>query len=237
MAFSPAVPAPSRRQDNLALMFQEILVGSERLRFGRQTVSDPAVFRRQVIEALRSADQLARKQGYAVEDIKLAVFAVVAFVDESVLNLRLPIFADWPRRPLQEELFGHHMAGETFFKNLHELMAKNDSHDLADLLEVYLLCLLLGFAGRYSMGSRGELRALANAADDKICRIRGGASALSPAWTLPEQATLKTGMDPLVRKIGFAAAACFVLAVVLFITYKLILGSGASSLSELAGRL
>lgn len=237
MALNPGSPASLRRHENLALVFQEILVGSERLRSGRQTVTDPAVFRQQVIDALKIADQQARNQGYNSEDIKLAIFAVVAFVDESVLNLRLPVFADWPRRPLQEELFGHHIAGEIFFKNLQELLGKNDSQDLADLLEVYLMCLLLGFAGRYSLGDRGELRAITNATEEKIRRIRGGIAMLSPAWELPPEAAQKAGADPLVKKIGIAAAACLALALILFVAYKLMLGSGLSSLNELTGRL
>lgn len=237
MALNTGSPASLRRHENLALVFQEILVGSERLRSGRQTVTDPAVFRQQVIDALKIADQQARNQGYNSEDIKLAIFAVVAFVDESVLNLRLPVFADWPRRPLQEELFGHHIAGEIFFKNLQELLGKNDSQDLADLLEVYLMCLLLGFAGRYSLGDRGELRAITNATEEKIRRIRGGIAMLSPAWELPPETLQKAGADPLVKKIGIAAAACLALALILFVAYKLMLGSSLSSLNELTGRL
>jgi type VI secretion system protein ImpK len=237
MALNPGSPASLRRRENLALVFQEILVGSERLRFSRQTVSDPAIFRQQVIDALKMADQQARNQGYNAEDIKLAIFAVVAFVDESVLNLRLPVFADWPRRPLQEELFGHHIAGEIFFKNLQELLSKSGSQDLADLLEVYLMCLLLGFAGRYSLEDRGELRAIANAADEKIRRIRGGAEMLSPDWELPPEAPPRAGADPLVKKIGIAAAICMALALILFIAYKLALSSDLSSLSKLTGRL
>ncbi len=237
MALNPGSPAPLRRHENLALAFQEILVGSERLRSGRQTVADPAIFRQQVIDALKMADQQARSQGYNAEDIKLAIFAVVAFVDESVLNLRLPVFADWPRRPLQEELFGHHIAGEIFFKNLQELLGKSDSQDLADLLEVYLMCLLLGFAGRYSMGDRGELRAITSATNEKIRRIRGGAKMLSPTWELPPEAPPKAGADPLVKKIGIVASVCLALALILFIIYKLALDSGLSSLHELTGRL
>jgi type VI secretion system protein ImpK len=213
------------------------LVGAERLRSGRLSITDPAAFRRQVMDALKIADQQARNQGYGAEDIKLAIFAVVAFVDESVLNLRLPVFADWPRRPLQEELFGHHVAGEIFFKNLQELLGKNDSQDLADLLEVYLLSLVLGFAGRYSLGERSGLRAITDATVEKIRRIRGNTGPISPAWELPSEAAQAQGTDPLVKKIGIAAAACLILAIVLFITYKAILGSGVSSLSELAGRL
>ncbi len=229
-------PASIRRHENLALVFQEILVGSERLRSGRLTVTDPALFRQQIIEALKAADQQARSQGYGAEDIKFAIFAVVAFVDESVLNLRLPVFADWPRRPLQEELFGHHIAGEIFFKNLQELLGKNDSNDLADLLEVYLLCLLLGFAGRYSLGDRGALRAITEATAEKIRRIRGSVGPISPAWELPAETLQVSGADPWVRKIGIVAAACFVFALILFIAYKTMLGSGISGLSSLAGR-
>ena len=193
MTPNPGSSAPLRRHENLALAFQEILTVSERLRSGRQAVSDPATFRRQVIEAIKIAEQQAGKQGYNAEDITLAVFAVVAFIDESVLNLRLPIFADWPRQPLQQELFGHHVAGEIFFKNLQKLLEKSDSQDLADLLEVHLLCLLLGFAGRYSLGGGGELRAVADATVGKIRRIRGGSGALSPAWDLPQEAARKSG--------------------------------------------
>jgi type VI secretion system protein ImpK len=237
MTSNPGSPAPIRRRENLALAFQEILVGGERLRSGRQAVSDPAVFRQQVMDALKQADQQARGQGYNAEDIKLAIFAAVAFVDESVLNLRSPVFADWPRRPLQEELFGHHVAGEVFFKNLQELLGKDDSQDLADILEVYLMCLLLGFAGRFSLGDRGGLRAITEAAVEKIRRIRGGSGMLSPAGELAPEAPRKPGTDLLVKKIGIAAAACLALAIILFVTYRLILGSGVSSLSELAGKL
>jgi type VI secretion system protein ImpK len=223
----------ARRRENLALAFQEILTVSERLRSGRQAVTDAATFRHHILEGLKGADQQARGQGYTAEDIKLAVFAVVAFVDESVLNLRNEVFADWPRRPLQEELFGHHIAGEIFFKNLQELLTRNDSQELADVLEVYHLCLLLGFAGRYSLGGRGELRVLIDNTADKIRRIRGALGGLSPQWQVPPEALRATAADPWVKKLMFATIACCVLAVILFAGYKIMLGSGVSSVGDL----
>lgn len=229
----PNAPAAARRRDNLALAFQEILTVSERLRSGRQTVADPAAFRQQILEALKTADQQARRQGYHADDIKLAVFAVVAFVDESVLNLRSPVFADWPRRPIQEELFGHHVAGEVFFQNLKELLGKADSQDLADLLEVYQLCLLLGFAGRYSLAGHGELHAISEATTQKITRIRGGAGPLAPAWALPAEAPRRPGADALVQTLRLAAAGCLAFTLILLAAYKWILGSGLSNLSGL----
>jgi type VI secretion system protein ImpK len=237
MAPQPGSPTGARRNENLALAFQEILTAAERLRTGRQTIADAAAFRYQILEGLKGAEQQARAHGYHADDIKQAVFAVVALVDESVLNLRSPAFADWPRRPLQEELFGHHVAGEVFFRNVQDLLGKTDSPDLADLLEVYQLCLLLGFAGRYSLGGRGELRAVGEAAAEKIRRIRGSGGEISPAWALPPEAVRRTGTDPLVRRFEIAAAGCALLMVILLVIYKMILGSGVSSLGELAGRL
>ncbi len=81
------------------------------------------------------------------------------------------------------------------------------------------------------------MRSVTDAAMEKIRRIRGDAGPISPAWQLPPEAPHISETDPLLRKIGIAAAACFALAVILFFTYKVILGSGISSLSALAGRL
>ena len=225
----------ARNLQNLAFAFQEIITASERLRTGRQVVTDPAAFRHSILEGLKVADQEARRQGYSGEDIKLAVFAVVAFLDESVLNLHAPVFADWPRRPLQEELFGHHVAGEIFFQNLQQLLGRQDSQDLADLLEVYYLCLLLGFAGRYSLAGRGELRQFIDATAEKIKRIRGPERPLSPYPLLPG-GTAPAASDPLIRKLIYLAAGFVCLTLILFIVYKLLLGSGVSSIEDLAAK-
>ena len=103
------------------------------------------------------------------------------------------------------------------------------------MLETYHLCLLLGFAGRYSMGGRGELKAIIDATADKIRRIRGGAGDLSPAWALPPEPPRASGSDPWVKRLSIAAGSCFILALLLFVVFKLSLGSGVSSLSDLAG--
>ncbi len=226
-------PAVARRTENLALMLQEVLTAIVRLRSNRQAVSDANSFRIHMREALKLADQEARKRGYNSDAIQLAVFAVVAFLDESILNSRNPLFADWPRKPLQEELFGTHMAGEVFFQNLQKLLGQTDSQELADLLEVYYLCVLLGFGGRYSMGNKGDLRAIMDAVGEKIRRVRGYAPDLSPAWMLPKEALRLTGGDPWVRWLGIAAIACAALALLLFVIFKFSLGSGVSDLRAL----
>src|SRR5262252_6993294 len=119
---------------NLALIYQEALTSIVRVRSGRQAVSDAQYFRNQFREALRLAHDEARLRNYADEADRDARFAVVAFLDESVLNLRSAVFADWVRKPLQEELFGVHVGGEIFFRNLERLMGQVDSPVLADIL-------------------------------------------------------------------------------------------------------
>ena len=101
---SKSTPLPSR--ENLALIYQEVLTVITRFCTRRQTPTDAGVFRNWMKALIREAESAATAKGYPAEDTRLATFAVVAFLDESILNSNNPVFADWPRMPLQEELFG-----------------------------------------------------------------------------------------------------------------------------------
>lgn len=221
-------PLSSPPSGNLALVYQEALTSIVRLRTGRQAVSDPAFFRNQFREALKVAHEEARNRGYSDEANRDARFAAVAFLDESVLNLRSAVFADWARKPLQEELFGIHVGGEIFFKNLERLLGQVDSPALADVIEVYLLCIALGYAGRYSASGTGELRSIRRHLLERIQRIRGANQDLSPSWK-PEKplAAVATG-DPWVKRLAYTCAACVVLTIALYAVYWISLSSGVS---------
>jgi type VI secretion system protein ImpK len=220
--------------DNLALFFQELFTAIVRLRAHRQEVNNADVFRSQVLYAIKTADQSAKTRGYTDEDVRLGVFAMVAFLDESILNLRQPVFNDWVRKPLQEELFGRHVAGEMFFENLQEILGRRDSPEVADLLEVYYLCLLLGYLGRYSISSKGDLRALMGQTDDKIKRIRKSGVDLSPNWALPNETAGPLRSDPWMRRLTILVAACAIGTLLLYPIYRVSLSSGVSSLRQLS---
>ena len=239
MSTAPTTPAaataaPARKPDNLALAFQELLTAVVRLRSGRQPVQDAEQFRQQVRSAIRQADQDGKRLGYTEEDTRAAIFAVVAFLDETVLNLNSPVFYDWVRKPMQEELFGRHTAGEIFFDHLQALLGRRDTPELADLLEVYQLCLLLGFVGRYAVAGRGELKALTDAVSDKIRRIRASRAEIAPYWRLPELRLEQRSVDPWIMRLTWVAAGFGALALVLFIAYKLMLRSGLHGIESLA---
>lgn len=213
-----------RQYDNLALVFQEALTAIERIRAAREKVADPEVFRAEMRQQFVLANEEGGRRGYSREDIRLAMFAVVALLDESILNSRNPIFADWPRRPLQQEIFGGHQAGEVFFHNIDNLLAQPDSTVLADILEVYLLCILLGYGGKYTVMGKGELRAVAESIAARIRHIRGVAP-LSPDWAPQSEVAAPVAGDPRLRWLTIAASALLGLALILFVVFKISLGS------------
>ena len=219
------------RNANLASLFQEVLTAIVRVRFRYQPVSDAEVFRVQIRQSLQGPMQQARALGYSNEVVQGAVFAVVALLDESVLNLQDPVFAQWARRPLQEELFGGHLAGETFFHNLRAYLAQSDSPQLADVLELHCLCLLLGYRGRYALGDSGELYAMLRNARSRIARIRGEATLL-PAMEAPAAITKVSRPDRWGRYLLWTAGALVCLLLMVFLGYHLSLSSGANALDS-----
>jgi type VI secretion system protein ImpK len=227
-------PAPVQGRENLALIYQEVLTAITRFRSNRQAATDANVFRNQMKAAIRAAESAANTGGYPVEDTRLATFAVVAFLDESILNSNDPVFADWARMPLQEELFGGHTAGEIFFQCIDRLLARSDSPALADVLEVFALCLLLGYRGRYSLSGQEGIRTVLEAIGEKMQRIRGPVRPLSPNWSVPQDVVRSRAYDVWVRRLTFGAAGVLLLALILFVGFKLSLMSGASGLHSTA---
>ncbi|HEX4030069.1 MAG TPA: DotU family type IV/VI secretion system protein [Terracidiphilus sp.] len=218
------------RVNSLALCFQEALTAVLRVRFQRQQVQDSESFRAQMRRSLQSAMQDARSLGYSSETVQTCVFAVVGFLDESVLNLQSPVFSDWARRPLQEELFGGHLAGEMIFTNLRGLLGQQDSAEVADALEVHCLCLEMGYRGRYALGDSGELHQLLRQALGKIERVRGAAQ-LAPPIAAPEVPPARKS-DPWTRTLLVTTCVLAGLTIAAFGGYEIMLGSGVTQVQN-----
>jgi type VI secretion system protein ImpK len=233
---SAAAPAAAARRGELAIALQEAFTVGVRLRTKRQVAANAAAFRTHVKQLLTTADRQARSAGYDPEHVRSAIYAFIAFLDESVLNSQQPMFAEWPRQPLQEEVFGDHVAGENFFRNLADLLARHDSDDIADVLEVYQLSMLLGFRGKYA-ANPGALQAALTAAQDKIRRIRGNLSSFSPAWALPERETVKAPRDAWLPRLVIAAGVALMITIVFYLLFRLALGGNSGDLNELVSQL
>lgn len=210
--------APSTaKSDTLALLCQSILTGVVRIQSGKQPLVDLESFRRRMKAALQEFEREANIAGYGAGEIREAEFAVVAFLDETILTSRDPKSDEWRKRPLNIELFGQAIAGDAFFDKLTELERGRDSEHLADVLEVYCLCLLLGFEGRYAPPLRGEAYRIADRLRRRIEAIRGADYRLSPALNLseaPAEAPPQTGPDWRWRVLGAAGAL-----ILLFLVY------------------
>lgn len=199
-----------------------------RLRAGKQTPSDADLFREQMRRSLQMAEDRARAEGYASEDARRATFAVIAFLDESVLDSGAAVFSGWARKPMQEEYFGQHVAGELFFESLDRLLARDDSAELADLLELYNTCMLLGYGGRYGDRKRPDLQVLIDRVSRRIERIRSGGEHAPPPASAPPSA-----MDPWVGRLRRSVLIIAPICLVLWFAYFLLLRSQAQELGRL----
>lgn len=205
-------------------------------------------FRTSIRAALKAAMEQAKALGYSGEMNQLAFFAAVAFLDESVLKMQNPAFADWAQRPLQEEMFGHNRAGEVFFEHLHALLVRQDSAETADCLEIFCLCMLLGFKGKYalnasigsfsgqpeSIGSAvarpsGDIQNLIRQARAKMDRIRGRLIFMPD--NAPPELKKTASSDPWSRRLGIAAIIMLVLVVLAFGGFLIILRSAVSQIA------
>lgn len=139
-------PAPAREARSLVDLLYEGCYMIFLLRNG-QAPTEAAAFRERVRQFLVGFERGAQRLGAPAEDAYLSKFAFCALVDEVVLNADFRIRDDWERRPLQLEFFGEQLAGERFFEYLERL--RQAGAPRVQVLEVYHLCLLLGFQGRY----------------------------------------------------------------------------------------
>jgi type VI secretion system protein ImpK len=175
--------ARNLRADNLSLLYQGIITAAVRVRSGDRPIVDVHSFRKNILDMLTAVEREAYRLKYEKQHVTDSTFAVIAYVDESIFSSDDAQRNQWSA--LQAELFGKAMGGEDFFRRLEELCKQPNSLPLADALEVYLLCLLLGYQGRYGRVAPSELRRVENDLQARIDLIRGSDDRFSPDVTLP----------------------------------------------------
>jgi type VI secretion system protein ImpK len=200
--------------ENLPLLYQGLFIGIIRLQTQRQRLPDSESFRRRTKATLQEIERVAIAGGYDGRDVRDTHFAVVAFLDEMILNSKDPVRAEWEQRTLQQDLFGQTDAGVVFFDKLEQFRSRRDSEQLADVLEVYLLCLLLGFEGRYT-GRRGELQGLTESLRMRVEYIRGPADPVAATLPVaPVALPMPTHTD---RRLVFVTLGLVIFTLILFL--------------------
>lgn len=164
--------------------------------FGARPDAEPAALAAQLDTLLGAAQQQALDQGHTPDEVREALYAIAAWTDETLLTCPWPAAEGWQRHLLQRRLFGVSNAGIGFYERFEKLSAAQGQAEA-----VYLMCLALGFSGRYGHGGNASERdflqraALQRALDGAAAGI-DGAALLFPAGYAPGAEPARTRLRP-----------------------------------------
>ncbi len=154
---------------------------------------DKGAFADNMTAFLADVDRNAKGLGIAADDVTAAKYAFCSAVDEIILRSSYEVREAWETRPLQLRVFGDQLAGEHFFHRLEDLRARGVQH--VEALEVFHMCLLLGFQGRYALDGRDKLDYLIARLGDEIARMRGRTRGFAPHAERPDQVANRLRSD------------------------------------------
>jgi type VI secretion system protein ImpK len=215
--------------ERLPLLYQGMLTAIVRLQSGKQQLIDANAFQKRMDSLLDEIEREAIKVGYRNQDIQDAHYATIAFLDETVQRSNDPNRNQWT--PLQAKRYAQAVAGEGVYERLKTIRTRRDSAELADLLEVYDLCFLLGYQGRYAVGGRSELDRLIEDLREQIERIRGRRTVLSPEGILPAMPQTTAAPDQSDGRWKTAAIASVAFAIVCWFVLWVFLNSATKGAS------
>ena len=150
----------------------------------RSAPLDAAQFTEKVRQFLDELERGAKRLNISTDDIYAAKYAFCVTLDELILTSGFDIRKNWERAPLQLTFFGDQLGGEHFFTKLEELRAQG-AHRLP-AIEVYYMCLLLGFQGKYMHESPEKLGYLVSRIGDEVAHFKGKRAPFAPHWQPPD---------------------------------------------------
>jgi type VI secretion system protein ImpK len=142
--------------------------------------------RPQVAGLLQQFEERAQRLRFSEKIIQVAKFGLAAFVDETVLTNNFHLKDEWEKYPLQLEYFGEQLAGVKFYDRLEAML--NRIAEAADAVEVYYVCMLLGFKGKYAIYMEDQLLNVMQRTADALHKVgRLQNPELSPHWLVEDQ--------------------------------------------------
>ncbi|MCI0330479.1 MAG: type IVB secretion system protein IcmH/DotU [candidate division Zixibacteria bacterium] len=187
---------------------------------------DPKELRAKIGGLFARMEKEGLAEGFSPDDLHDAKYALVAVIDETVSRSDWLVKGEWWEHPLALEFFGENIAGNEFFNKLEETRLKGQKK--APLLEVYYICLALGFEGKYAFNPT-ELTPLINQLGRELRALRGSGGELSPHWRPPEE-TLQAASRQL--PVWGITALVGGVVFILFLVLKFILSGRASHWAE-----
>lgn len=160
------------------------------------------------------------REGFQEGDVREMAYALVALADEMALAMSETVRRYWMGNLLQLKYFNENVAGDGFFTRLENI--RRDPRR-TDVLEVYFLCLVFGFQGKYAIrGGEIEILNLIDAVKGELARALDIPDELSPSAARPDDAVLKRGGHKPLLWISLAALA---LAVSVYVALRVSIDS------------
>ncbi len=134
-------------------------------------VNAPHDFRATLVKQFEQFEKSAASIDYPKHKIDDIRYALAAFADECVMHSDWKEKVSWMRCSLQLQFFGEHSAGEGFFRRLSHL--RQQGVVAVEVLEIYFLCLVLGFKGYYRFDDTVQWETFVTGLENQIVLLRG----------------------------------------------------------------
>lgn len=187
-----------------------------------------ASLKSKVADLLDDFEKEAKEAGFDNEKIQQATFSIVAFLDETIIGSAWEQKNEWASEPLQLKLFDTFNAGEDFFNNIHKLRQKLEPNK--DVLEVYYLCLVLGFKGKYQFQSPENLRKITADLNLELHPQRFEAiDAISPHGKINDVFSRRAGLE---YPVWIYPAAALLIMILLYVILSFSISGKAEKMTE-----
>lgn len=122
--------------------------------------SDYGSTRKHIIDTVEDVVRNSEKISLSDSELDAAFYSIVVMLDEVILCSELPYRKEWRNELLQIKYFGHSTGGVEFFNVLNKVIESGSQAGW-----IFLLCLLLGFRGKYTVSNNNEI-------NDYISRLK-----------------------------------------------------------------
>lgn len=164
--------------------------------------------------------------------VRVSKFALASFIDETILTNDFPLKEEWEKYALQLEYFGEQLAGNKFFDKLEAMLKQMDV--TADAVEVYYVCMLLGFKGKYAVYEQEKLLNVMQKTAKALVKVgKIVPTELSPNWLADDQPEppKKRGMPGWAKISAFAGIGLALLTYLgMFVTSSVFLNNEINKL-------
>ncbi len=182
---------------------------------------NPAALRDSLLQQISQFEAAARTRSVSPEMVLVARYALCTLFDETVATTPWGGTADWIQQSLLVTLHRETWGGEKFFQLLNK-MAEDPARNI-DLLELFYICLALGFEGRFRVidGGKVQLEALRERLAAIIKKTRGECEKdLSGQWR-GEQTTLRKVHNFILVWAAAAVMGVLLLGVYVWLSFSL----------------